>query len=1142
MSDNVTAPLRPLYFDQQLLGVGDFVREQQYHAALRELLTRLTCTPGVISGLTVVASSVPAVVSLLPGIAIDASGHAIMLADVATLHVSPKTAAPTDTPLAASNNVFPINFADPSLHTVGVTRRWTLGISFAEQNLHDEKDPAQAYRMARQAPVLTLSDSGRGDPAIISLAAFSVIAASEPAVGQAPAKITVTVVIDSTVTRMATFAPALMPSLDASLLRSGVLARERLPSIDAATLTGELPASRISGVLGLAQLPDVPVSKVTGVLSVDQLPEIPTSKVIGLLDATQLPHIPASLLVGAIDAGLIPDLPVSKVTGVLGVDQLPEIPTSKVIGLIDATQLPHIPTSLLVGTIDAGLVPDLPASKVTGVLGVAQVPDLPASKVTGVLGVAQVPDLPASKVTGVLGVAQVPDLPAAKVSGVLDVKQLPSIPASKITGAFDPSQLPAITEIAASKITGVLDAKQLPDTPAARITGTLAIDRVPNIPVAKLAGVLTDAQVPNTPATRITGTLTPQQLPPINAASLVGTLSVDRLPPIPPDRISPPLGEAQIPLLKELMARVVALEDLVHGTILPTPVPEKLTVDKTAIIAEWIAVPGAQRYEVELQSSPHPFAAPPTVRIVVPSAGEGGNPRAYFTGVQGRFDDVLHFRVRAVADERRSAWSPDVKDAKLSLASYSPAPLRFEEDVYGLYLYWKHDDRVSHEYRLLDSAGAAAPAEILDTRGRRVWFKNRLPVGSTYVAGIRVVIAGVLTFDWIVLPPVTVTKTIPPEPRVTSVIYDAPSVVVECEVAPTAANYLFVLGDDKGNVVPPSAASSVRVYPADVRPGDVPRARFKNTFTEGQAVVGCLLVNFRWEGSSAANAAPVGEDDLLSAEEIVRNQTSPGMLRGPDRVERLVIMLLPAPTSVKVVDLGSALTVTWQPVPRAEGYVISLRSGDGTPLPVQPTPTFTSATSAKLPTDRLSPSATYQLVVRARSGKNLGEMSAPVSIVRVGSTTLQKVDWKTEGDSLLTYDPRSRLYWLNWTVGLQLTRDQMQAQLAPGGMFAGFQYADPARLLDLMMSAGVPNPGARVPANIPSVKALISLLGANDYFGFLGGGNSTAAHIGAPGQFTLFTIETKDNPVTAKAGEYGSAATNFAGLGHALVIGERPPI
>lgn len=158
--------------------------------------------------------------------------------------------------------------------------------------------------------------------------------------------------------------------------------------------------------------------------------------------------------------------------------------------------------------------------------------------------------------------------------------------------------------------------------------------------------------------------------------------------------------------------------------------------------------------------------------------------------------------------------------------------------------------------------------------------------------------------------------------------------------------------------------------------------------------------------------------------------------------------------------------------------------------------------------------------------------------------SLVPVSLNNPGDELVTRDTINDLDWLDWNQGLSLSYFAMLAELQPGGQYEGWLYATAAELSDFMASGNVPDPGGRTVANIPSVLSILSLVGANDYFGFLGPGNSSAAFLHDPdnlapgsfGPFAVFTIETFDNPVTAKAGEIGAGLNDYAfGMGHALV-------
>ena len=150
-------------------------------------------------------------------------------------------------------------------------------------------------------------------------------------------------------------------------------------------------------------------------------------------------------------------------------------------------------------------------------------------------------------------------------------------------------------------------------------------------------------------------------------------------------------------------------------------------------------------------------------------------------------------------------------------------------------------------------------------------------------------------------------------------------------------------------------------------------------------------------------------------------------------------------------------------------------------------------------------------------------------------------DYLTAGDGLLTLDTAHGVEWLDWTATVGYSYDSFEATLASGGLYDGWRRATRADLDNLLQSAGVPDPHGRTVANIPSVTNIISLLGATNFFSFLGTGNSTdamlAGSLGGTGDSAAFTIETFDNPVTAKAGEIGVTSHTFVftDMGNAII-------
>ena len=638
-ADNLTSVPRQFYYDQQLLKLEDFQREQDYHIALRELQTRLSVTPGIVTGLGVAAGTTATTVKLAGGVAIDAGGRLIMLVDVAVLRVAGAT--PLERALSAGDFSFDLN--DARYYTINQPRTWHLTIAFGEQTV--------APNQSQQLPVLQLSETVSTDPAVIPLADLAVKATqapAEPAPGTKPDPspqtnppppvmiTTVTVVIDTKVAVKASFAAALMPAL---------------------------PATKITGALTVDQLPNIPATKITGALDPGQITGIPASAITGVLGVDQVPTLPATRISGAFEAAQLPDIPVAKITGVMAVDQLPDIPAAKIAGALTDAQLP-----------------DIPAAKITGALTDAQLPNIPAAKITGPLTEEQLPAIPAAKITGALTADQLPEIPAAKITGALTDAQLPNIPAAKITGPLTEEQLPAIP---AAKIAGPLSVDQLPSLPAAKISGELDAAQLPMIPPAKIAGVLAEAQIPIIPATKISGGFSADQLPAIPAAKLEGVLGVDQLPTVPPTKIAAPLTAEQIPLLAELLHRVQTLETALGGlTTLSIPVTRGLNLTAAGLEAHWAPVPAASQYEIYLLSEPNPLESQPRVEIqLLPPYGQTDDahlyPRALLTGIVLPQSNVLTFRVRALAGASASGWSDNTASSTVAV----PTPSHYADTL-----------------------------------------------------------------------------------------------------------------------------------------------------------------------------------------------------------------------------------------------------------------------------------------------------------------------------------------------------------------------------------------------------------------------------------------------------------------------------
>ena len=122
------------------------------------------------------------------------------------------------------------------------------------------------------------------------------------------------------------FAPARIPSLNASKITAGTLGADRIPSLNASKIT--------AGTLVAARIPNLNASKITeGTLSTDRIPGLNASKITaGTLVAARIPGLNASkITAGTLVAARIPGLNASKITaGTLVAARIPGLNASKI--------------------------------------------------------------------------------------------------------------------------------------------------------------------------------------------------------------------------------------------------------------------------------------------------------------------------------------------------------------------------------------------------------------------------------------------------------------------------------------------------------------------------------------------------------------------------------------------------------------------------------------------------------------------------------------------------------------------------------------------------------------------------------------------------------------------------------------------
>lgn len=94
--------------------------------------------------------------------------------------------------------------------------------------------------------------------------------------------------------------------------------------------------------------------------------------------------------------------------------------------------------------------------------------------------------------------------------------------------------------------------------------------------------------------------------------------------------------------------------------------------------------------------------------------------------------------------------------------------------------------------------------------------------------------------------------------------------------------------------------------------------------------------------------------------------------------------------------------------------------------------------------------------------------------------TLIEVDLAAPGDGLITRDTDTGLDWLDLNVTLNLSYDEVIADIGVG-LPAGFRYATESEVVALFAGAGVPVPSNTDFAAYPNAIALMDLLGCTGF-------------------------------------------------------------
>jgi hypothetical protein len=156
---------------------------------------------------------------------------------------------------------------------------------------------------------------------------------------------------------------------------------------------------------------------------------------------------------------------------------------------------------------------------------------------------------------------------------------------------------------------------------------------------------------------------------------------------------------------------------------------------------------------------------------------------------------------------------------------------------------------------------------------------------------------------------------------------------------------------------------------------------------------------------------------------------------------------------------------------------------------------------------------------------------------------LYPVDDLRWGTGSLTLDTRTGLTWLDLPFSLDLSYSQAEAEMLPGGEFAGFRHATAVEVASLYASAGFGE--GFIPAftaGSQDVVSLISLIGAT-------GGTDTAGITGSLDSHGLALLAYLNNVsinsepgyfVTATAGTSYGLDTHYDDVGNWLVAVPEP--
>ena len=244
------------YYDEQLLKLEDFQREQNFHLAHRQLQNQLLLNPGILTGLAIQKGVAQGQVQITPGVAIDNLGRLIILSDIAKFNN-------TELSVQVQSGQFSLDLSDQKYGG----ENWLLTLEYNQSEYNKDENAPHSSQLKQIPKFEIIRSTNEASSTQIALATLSVTISQ---VGGTPS-------IDIEI----------YPSIRVD----AVLLPNRIPKLNIDQLP-EIPVTKISGQFGADLIPALSAEKITsGLLHPDRIPDLPVSKLTGKLSPDQIPDM-----------------------------------------------------------------------------------------------------------------------------------------------------------------------------------------------------------------------------------------------------------------------------------------------------------------------------------------------------------------------------------------------------------------------------------------------------------------------------------------------------------------------------------------------------------------------------------------------------------------------------------------------------------------------------------------------------------------------------------------------------------------------------------------------------------------------------------------------------------------------------------